>query len=84
MASRSRISRTLLNPMWCERQLQRRILREAVEVPRHDDLLHHVPQLQQRLEVDVIVMAVGDQHVVDGLRQILEGEAVRFGRHTRS
>ena len=55
-----------------------RILRESVEVARHDDVLHHVPELQERLEVHVIVVAVRDEHVVDRLGQILVGEARRL------
>ena len=55
-----------------QRKFQRGIRKSAAVVLRHNDIAGLVPQLQQRFEHAVILVIVGDQHIIDLLGQVSE------------
>src|SRR2546423_15199527 len=56
-------------------QFQRRVLQSTAPISRHDDMTDLVTQLEKRLQYKVIGMVMGNEHVIDLLRQIPIGVA---------
>ena len=54
-----------------EHQPQRRVLERPGDVARHDHRPDSPPQLQERLEQDVVLVVVRDQGEVDRLREVV-------------
>ena len=75
IVSISSISRTFLKPIRSSTSLQRRVLQAAAAAAGHDHGADLVAQLEQRLEQHVVLMVVGDHHVVDTVRQVGVGVA---------
>src|SRR5580765_2634640 len=51
-----------------QEQLERWILKMAPQIPGDQNSFYLVPDLQKRFEQDVILVAVGDQDIVDCVR----------------
>ena len=81
MVSSGPSSTTLGKPSARSIRLQGRIRQEAAPAAGHDDGADALAQLQQRLEHQVIRVAVGDERVVDALRQIRQGVARLIAGH---
>jgi hypothetical protein len=53
-----------------EHQLERRILQLSAPAAWNNDVFDFVTDLQKRLKKHMVLVIVGDQHVVDGIRQV--------------
>ena len=56
-----------------EEELEGRILKTPATVPRHNYVLHLVTNLQQRLEKNMVLVVMGDQHEINRIGQIKVG-----------
>src|SRR5438045_6621008 len=58
----------ILEPAVLEQKLERGVLELSAIVARNNDVLHLVADLQQGLKQNMVLMIMGDQHVIDGVR----------------
>src|SRR5713101_889965 len=56
-----------------QQQLERGILQLSAPIAWNNDVLDLMANLQKRLEEHMILVIVGDQHVVNGVRQVKIG-----------